>query len=328
MTLVCGFARSFAQLVIARVGVGIGEAGSMPPAQSLIADYFPPAERARALGVYLMSATVGYLVAFVFGAQLAALHGWRSTFLLMGLPGFAIAVLVAFGLREPRTQLGRDALAERSESLRHSLGALANKPGFVYLTLAMILYFIVAYGAVVFFPSYMIRVLGIRPTTIGTVYGIVSAVGALIGSLLGGVAIDGLASRDRRWLAQGPAVLLLLCVPIYEVAFVMPTFKGFLALTFLGEIGLTGAVTALFAFLHAICGSKRRALAVATIFFFANLFGTGGGPILAGALSDRFTATVGPVGIRYAIMLVVVLFLPASWLLYRAGKTIAIDTEA
>ena len=108
----------------------------------------------------------------------------------------------------------------------------------------------------------------------------------------------------------------------------MPTFGGFLALTFLGEIGLTGAVTALFAFLHAICGSKRRALAVATIFFFANLFGTGGGPILAGVLSDRFSATAGPVGIRYAIMLVVLLFLPASCLLFRAGRTIAVDTEA
>jgi len=102
MTMLCGAAQTFWQLAFARVGVGAGEAGAIPPAQSLIADYFDPTRRARALAIFMASATAGYLLGFVLGAHIAAVYGWRHAFVLLGAPGLLLAVIVHFVLREPR----------------------------------------------------------------------------------------------------------------------------------------------------------------------------------------------------------------------------------
>jgi MFS family permease len=328
MTALCGLAQSFWQLALARVGVGAGEAGALPPAQSLIADYFGPTRCARALAIFMSSSMCGYLLGFVAGAHIATMYGWRAAFLIVGLPGLALAVLVHFVLHEPRTLPQFRPLPGSQESLGATFRALAAKRSFVYLVIAMVIYFLIAYGGIVFLPSYMVRVLKVTLAEVGTAYGAVTAAGSIVGTVLGGFVTDRLSKRNIAWLSWWPALGLVLCWPLYEGMLLAPTFA--IALTFAGLAGimLNAAVPAMFACLHAICGSARRAMAVAVVFFFANLLGLGLGPVLAGAMSDAFSAVYGPVGIRYALLIVFVLLLPCAWLLVKSARHVATDVEA
>ena len=151
-TMACGFAGSFATLALARVGVGVGEAGALPPAQSLIADYFPPAQRTRALAIFMASATLGYLIALSGGAKLAAFHGWRTTLIVLGAPGLLLCALTAFGLAEPRRGRASREVAH-SEPLKATLRALLAKRSYVGIVLAMTFYYLVAYGALTWIPA-------------------------------------------------------------------------------------------------------------------------------------------------------------------------------
>lgn len=326
-TVLCGFTQGFWQLAASRIGVGAGESGAIPPAQSLVADYFPPEQRGRALGLFMMSAMAGYLVAFIGGSQVAATYGWRAAFLFVGAPGLLLALLVFFGLSEPRSLPGRAVPRGGGESIADSWRALRAKPGFINLSAAMILYFFVSYGAVMFFPSFMMRVYGEELARVGLVFGAMSAVASVIGSILGGWAVDRLCGRDRRWMCWLPGALLLATAPLQIAALLMPTFLSFVLVCFVPSLAIAALIPSLFTHLHAICGAPRRAASVAFMFFFANLIGLGIGPVVAGALSDHFTALNGPSGIRWSLMIVVLLFLPAGWLMLRAARSLATDIE-
>ncbi len=326
-TALCGLVQNFWQLALARFGVGAGEAGAIPPAQSLIADYFPPEQRSGALALFIASATFGYLAGFIIAPQISAAWGWRAAFLAMGLPGLVIAVLTATVLKEPRLRPGYAVASTTSETLTTTLRALAAKPAFVNLTIGMTLYFFYAYGAAVFFPSYMVRVLGIDLKTVGTSFGAVSALSSVIGTIGGGFLANRLVRRDARWTVWLPALGLALLCPIVEASFLVD-FRWYLGLSFCAGLVLGGSLPPVFAAIHIVCGSARRAMAIAIIFFFANLIGLGVGPLVTGMLSDAFTAAHGPAGLRYALMLVSLVALPTAWFWWRAGVTLAADSEA
>lgn len=321
-TFVSGFAQQFWHLVVARIGVGAGEAGAVPPAQSLVAAYFPARERGIAFGILMMSGTAGSLIAFIGGAFIAENWGWRAAFLAMGAPGILLAAVAFMGLDEPRRPMEHQA-----EPLARSFAALLSKPGFRALTAAMILYFVVSYGAVTFLSPMMVRVYGVSLSAIAASYGVAAAFGTTIGSIAGGWITDRLARRDPRWVPWSGAVVLLCAAPVYLIMLAMPSLAGFAAVGLIANILFAAAVPPFFAHLHAICGGARRATAVALIFFFANLIGLGLGPLLTGALSDAFSAHLGPGGIRPALMIAVVAFLPSGWFMIRAGVTLHADME-
>jgi predicted MFS family arabinose efflux permease len=329
MTALCGMAQSFLQLALARIGVGAGEAGALPPAQSLIADYYPPGERGKALGTFMMSSMAGYVIGVVLGGQIAQAYGWRAAFLVVGLPGLALAVLTRLVLDEPR-RLPRFAVQRDSaERLFVSVRVLLGKRSFVDILIAMVLYFLMAYGAFVFTVSHLIRSHGLSVGRASAIFGIVSTVTAVAGSWLGGAFADRLAKRDIGWLARLPGWMLILALPVYEVAFAGRSLGVAVPALAVGGMLLTGAIPAMFAALHAVCGSPRRAMSVAVIFFFANLIGTGLGPLLTGRLSDAFARSVGPAdGLRYAIMIMMVTFVPSGWFMLRAAKNLSHDQEA
>jgi MFS family permease len=222
---------------------------------------------------------------------------------------------------------GRAVPRGSGETIRESWQALRRKPGFLNLSAAMILYFFVSYGAVMFFPSFMMRVYGEELARIGIIFGAMSAVASLAGSVLGGFAVDRLAMRDQRWICWTPGILLLITAPLQIGALLMPSFYGFVAVCFLPSLIIAALIPSLFTHLHAICGSPRRATAVAIMFFFANLIGLGLGPVIAGAMSDHFTALQGPAGIRWSLVIVVLLFIPAGILMLRAARTLVTDIE-
>ncbi len=327
MTALCGAANSFWQLAAARFGVGAGEAGAIPPAQSLIADYFPPGERARAIGVFMTAASAGYAIGLVFGGRVAQHYGWRAAFIAVGLLSLVLVVLTRSVLKEPRSVVGA-VRPTGSEPLRVAAKALFAKPSYRSLAAALIIYFFWTYGVLVFIVSLLMRVHGLSVAQAGTLFGTVSAVGALIGCIGGGALADRLARRNISWLARLGAYGMIAAIPLYELALWSAHVGTMIPLLLLGTVVLNAAVPPAYSAVHAVCGSSRRALAIALLLFLANLLGLGLGPVAAGALSDAFGVLHGPgEGLRRSLMVLMSALLPAAWLLFRAARGLGEDAE-
>jgi MFS family permease len=327
MTIVCGMAASFWQLFLARVGVGFGEAGTVPPSQSLIVDYFPESSRARAIGIFTTTGTAGYLISTIIGSQIVAAHGWRTTLLAFGLPGLLVAALVFFVLKEPRQLQAKTSARANSESFGQSLRHLARKRSFVWLLLAFTLYNFSASGSLLFIPSYIIRVIGSPIEIAGPYYGLASALAVLIGGVGGGFLCDLLARRDKRWIVWFPTLGYALAAIPSTLMFLIDDLTLFVIVSAISGTLLFAALPATFAAIHAICGSARRATAIALVLFFGNLLGSGLGPVVAGALSDAFGIAFGPMGLRYALVIVIALTLPVAIMMYRASGSVLSDIE-
>jgi len=327
MTVFCGLAQTFGQLAFARVGVGAGESGAIPPAQSLIADYFPPQRRASAIGIFTAATTAGYLLGVGVGGYIAAKYGWRTAFLMAGLPGLALALVTRFALAEPRLRLGFPSQRANFESVGETLARLYAKRGFLYALAGFILYTFVAFGALLFIPSFLIRTLHVPLAQVSVSYGAVAAAASVIGSLGGGWLADRLGRRDIRWLAWLPAAACALAGPIFVLALSVHHFRSFLALAFCALMLVTGGLPPGFAAIHAVCGSRRRATAIAIVLFSSTLFGGGFGPLIAGAISDALSAVYGADGLRYSLMLMLSLLLATGALFYLFGRTMPADVE-
>lgn len=328
MTTLCGAAGSFMLLLVTRVGVSVGEAGSTPPSQSLIADYFPPDRRARAIGVFTTSATVGYLLGITIGSQTVAAYGWRGTFVILGLPGLLVAGAVLWLLREPRV----DSRQQRRPFVEHesfltAARILLRKPSFVRMAAAHTIYAFAIYGALLFVPSYLTRVLGYPIEQAGYYFGITSAFAVFAGSIAGGFLSDWMVRRDQRWLVWFPGAIFILAGIPNSVMFLINSLPAFLAVNTLGMLLLNASLPAAFSAVHAVCGGKRRATAIALVLFLVNSIGFGLGPLLTGMLSDMFTARYGAAGLRYALLVAMLLVPLAGLLLVSAARSVREDCE-
>jgi MFS family permease len=328
MTMACGATRTFGQLVLARVGVGAGEAGAIPPAQSLLADYYPPDRRGWALGVFLLASTVGLVLGVSGGGWTAEHYGWRTTFIVAGLPGLVLALAVLLGLKEPRRMSGFVAGPEARESVASSVKALFSKPSYRNILISLVLYYFVAYGALIFTTSFVVRVHHLKLGQASSIFGLVAAVAGVVGSLFGGRLVDRLAKRSLTWLCYVPAAGLLVAWPLNVAVFIAPNIVVMMFILFLTIIVQSAVVLSEFAALHAVCGSGRRAMAVALAFFFTNLIGMGGGPVITGIISDACSHQYGSGGgLRIALMIMVGVFLPSSFFIWRAGRHMLRDAE-
>lgn len=327
MTIFCGLAQTFWQLALARVGVGAGESGAIPPAHSLIADYFPPEQRATAIAVFTAAATAGYLLGFGLGGYIAATHGWRSAFLLAGAPGLALAILVRLTLAEPRLQMGFNGPNTPAESVGEALAKLRRNRSYLYALAGCLLYFFLAYGGLVFIPSFLIRVLHASLAQASITYGVVGAVASVIGTLGGGWLADRLSKRDVRWLAWLPAIACSLTGPVYMLAFSVNQLWVFMTVAFVASVMLSGGLPPVFAAIHAVCGDRRRATAIAIVFFSATLFGGGLGPLATGALSDALSATYGAEGLRYSLIMMMSVLVATGGVFYLFGRAMPNDIE-
>lgn len=328
MTALCGAAASFWQLALARIGVGMGEAGALPPGQSLLADYFPQHQRAMALSILSAASTAGTLIGFMGGGWAVVHLGWRWTFVAAGLPGLAIGVLAWLVLPEPRRREHRNPNAAPQESLLASLRLLWRKPAFRAPLIGLTLWSAFNYGSSVFFPSYLVRALGVSMGTVGTQYGAVAAVTTLLGTLAGGWWADRAARRDPQSLLRLPGIWALLSAPFYLLAFSMRDFTLFLVFAAISITLLSAALPVVLAAAHAVCGSARRATAVAILFCTMALIGGTVGPLLTGLMSDALTPRVGPAGLGHALALMSLTVPAMGVLLLRASGRLVADTEA
>jgi len=236
-------------------------------------------------------------------------------------------VVAGFGLDEPRMRSVLPSQQAHQEGIHESLVRLGVKRSFLYALAGCLLYFFMAYGVLLFIPSFLMRVQHIPLATVSIAYGSVSAVGNIVGTLGGGPLADRLGRQDVRWLAWLPALACLLTGPIYAVAFASDSFRVFLLLGFVAAALLGAGLPGVFAAIHTICGSRRRATAIAIVLFSATLFGGGFGPLTTGAVSDALSGRYGADCLRYSLMLMTSVLVVAAGLFYVFGRKIPLDLE-
>ena len=323
MTAVSGLARGTATLALARIGIGIGEAGGTAPTHSLLADYFPPEKRAFAFGVFQQGVYLGQLVGLVAGAAIASALGWRVTFYVFGLSGIAAAALLYFTVREPERGRFDPAPTRREEP---------PKIGEVFRYLWKLRSFrAVAIGAGVasfggtgfgsWMPALLERTLEMPKTDIGTQYGTATAVSASLGALGAGKLADLLSRRDIRWLMWVPALSVLISLP-FLLGQALATSPA-MAIAMAVPSGLIGGgwAPAVYACVQQLAPARMRAVAAAVIVLFITLLGQGAGPWVIGFLNDFYAPRFGTDAIRYSMVTVLLTFIPAAaGLAWGAGK--------
>jgi MFS family permease len=330
MTAVCGLAQNFWQMLAARIGVGIGEAGCSPPAHSIIADYYPPHERASALSIYALGIPIGSILGYLIGGWVAELYGWRTAFLVAGIPGIALAVLVKFSIREPIRGMSDVGSASPSAQppIGDSMRELGRSKAMVHIAMGGALTSFVGYGLGQWLPAYFIRIheLGIAETA--TYFGLVIGVASAIGTFLGGTLADRLAIKDRRWYTWLPAAGVLIAFPFYVVAMLVD--NPYLAIAIMVVPSLLNSLWLgpAFGTIQNLAAAPMRAMASAMLLFVLNIIGLGLGPFLVGVLSDLLSPSFGADSLQYAILIATFAYFWAGAHFLMAGRTIRQELDA
>ena len=330
-TALSGMAQTFTHLVLARIGVGIGEAGCTPPALSLIADSAPKEQRASAVSIYMLGAPVGSILGLALGGLIADAFGWRMAFVLVGLPGLLLAGIAALTLREPRRGLPRVAAADdTAPSFREALKELAGKRAYWCVVGGVTLKSFASYGALAFTGSFFFRnfpveladmaaKFGLKSAGfLGLALGVTSGVMAMIGTLLGGRLADHFARKDAR-AAVGALAGLPFSLAALNADSLLLAFAFLLAPGLLGSMWLGPA----YGVVQSLVRPQTRATATAVVLFVANLIGLGLGPLAVGVLSDVLFSQGHSEAdaIKWSLMSFAILSLPCAALFWSARKT-------
>lgn len=343
MTALSGLAKSFAQLALARVGVGVGEAALSPAAHSLISDYFPVERRATALAIYNVGGNVGVMIGFIAGGWIGEAMGWRTAFFVVGLPGLLAAVLAYLTLPEPRSRSvsgeptpatpvsiasGAIGLDESAPTIREVARYMFSHPTFRHVSLACAFYVFAAFGCTTWGATFLIRVHHLSLAETGWWMGLVQGIGGGLGTFVGGYLADRLARRDQRMLVLIPAFGGLLAIPFLAVFLFAPTP----ALAIAGY-GPAMALSVFFvgpsyAVVQGIARPRMRAQAAALVMLTMNLIGLGIAPLVIGMLNDALLDRFGDEAVRYSLVLCGATSLWAVLHSLWAARTVRADLAA
>jgi predicted MFS family arabinose efflux permease len=328
-TAVCGLARSFPGLFFARLGVGVGEAGGVAPAYALLADYFPPHTRARALGFYSLGIPVGSALGLLLGGYIATRFSWRVAFFALGIAGLVLAPLLLLTIREPeRGSYDRHSAPATNPSLAEVVRKLVSKSAFWLLSLGAACGSIMGYGLLFWLPSFFQRSYGMSLLQASRLLGALILIGGATGLTLGGYLADRYGQRNPAAYALIPALAFAAVAPCYALGMSLPmgplAFLCYLIPAALQLAWLGPIVTAI----QHLVPASMRALASALFLFINNLLGLGLGSLLLGFASDRLAAHFGSASLRYAILGGSALYVLAAALLLLAARRLPRQFEA
>jgi len=333
MTALCGFAQGFMMLLLARIGVGVGEAGASPPSHSLISDYFPVDTRATALSIYALGIPFGSMIGNYVGGWGAEALGWRTTFVLVGAPGIAVALLIWFTLREPPRGMADAELqkikieptAEKIEApgVREVLSLLWKQTAFRHLSFAAGLHAFIGYGAGTWNAPFLMRSHDMAVSEVGTWLAMIYGIGA-IGTFLGGYLGDKLSEKydDRRWYMWVPGYSTILMVPFQFLAYLYgglwAVIPAMIVVSILGGMYLGPS----FAMTQGLVSLRMRAVASAILLFMLNIIGMGMGPFMVGVFSDLLNPSFGIDSLRFALCLGVLANVWAAFHYFVGAKSL------
>jgi MFS family permease len=326
LLVLCGLAATYGQLLVIRMGVAVGESGCNPPAQSLIGDYFDRSERPRAIATYMLGAAGSIIVGYFVAGWVNQFYGWRATFMMLGVPGPAIAAVAWLTLKEPRSAQPKMSASVRPDhSLRRIWRELYGIGSFRNLLISFAVASFFANGIVTWQGAFFIRSFGFKTGELGTWFAVIYGVGGMAGLYVGGHLASTYA-RDRETLQlRAMGIAYVSFAVISTVAYL--SRDPYLSLILIGIAAFGGSLVCapLFAVLQSLVPEDMRATAIAIVYLFSNLIGTGLGPLASGILSDTLRPWVGDESLRYALLALSPGYLWAGWHLWRASNTVAAD---
>lgn len=325
MTALCGLASTFIQMMLARMGVALGEAGTVPPAHSLIADFFNENRRGLALAIYTMGSTIGAGLGYLIGGWINDAMGWRQAFWVVGIPGVLLAVFVRTTLRDPRrvktTAIRQESLRMLPRELWQALRILWNLPSYRYAVIGFAIYGYATWGLATWHGVYLIRVHELSSAEAGSYLFAAAMVGGCIGILICGFATDRLTQRDPRYFLWIPSCALIAITPISLVMYLSDDTSLVGRLLFSWEFCSVFAGPPIFAAVLSIVPDSVRTTAVAINLLLLNFIGMGFGPQTVGILSDLYSSWAGEGSVRFALGTIAIGQLIAAVVFFVGAKT-------
>lgn len=318
MTALCGLATQYWQLLLARIGVGVGEAGSNPPSHSIISDMYPPHQRATAMAIFSMGVNFGVMGGYLIGGWINEWFGWRWAFVIAGVPGLAVALLVRFTMIEPiRGYADRLVNTEPAPPFRLVVKTMLQSASVRHLLIATALLAMAGYAAVAWVPVYFHRLHGYSTSELGTFLALAIGLGGGIGTFLGGFFADRLAVFSEGWRAWLSCTTFVVTGPTAYLSYT--TTDAFLAAVFFtGPAMLAGVhIGTNYAILQAQVPVEMRSVAAAIGLFTLNIVGLGLGPLSVGIISDWLAPSIGVDSLRYGLLFTLLI---SAWGLVHQGR--------
>ncbi|HAH09864.1 MAG TPA: MFS transporter [Alphaproteobacteria bacterium] len=332
MTALCGLAGNYTQLLLARIGVGVGEAGSSPQSHSMISDMYAPHERSRALGFYALGVTFGSMIGYVVGGYVSVYWGWRTAFFVVGLPGIVLALIMWLTVPEPPRMGPKRAAGTLNirKELAEGFRFIGQSRACFHVIAGITLTAFVGYGAASFTAPFLERSHGIPRDQIGLILGPVAGLFGGLGVMAGGFMADWWGRRDLRgtsWIvALGKLSAAPLVLAFYLTADATAAILFLLPASFLGAFYLGPS----FAMVQSVSPAAMRATVAAIMLFILNLIALGLGPLAVGFVSDRLTQDFGfgQEGLRYALAGTSLINIWAALHFYWAASAYASEMKA
>ncbi len=330
-TAACGLAQNFWQLFLARMGVGIGEAGGVAPSYALISDFYPKEKRARALAFFSLGIPIGSALGVFFGGWIASHLDWRSAFLIVGLAGLPAALMVKLGITEP-VRGGHDSAdggaSAPAPPFPEVAAALARNPSFWLLSFGAASGSILGYGLIFWLPSFFSRSFGLELAEVGWFYGSIVLVGGVAGTWLGGWFGDRSGPDDPGSYARVPAICFLIAAPVFALGLFAPSLWLGWILFAIGQMLALAWLGPVIAAVQHIVPPNMRATASASFLFINNLIGIGFGIFFLGFMSDAMTEAHGADSLQYSILYGLVFYLLSAAFYLVASRRLKRDWVA
>ena len=327
MTALCGAAGNFWQLLLARIGVGVGEAGCSPPAHSIISDMFPVEQRATALSTYNMGINFGVFIGFLAGGWINEFFGWRWAFVAVGLPGVLFAIFVRMTLREPpRGMSEAKPIKADTPPMMDVFRLLWDRVSFRHMAMAAGLHAFVSYGVSGWMAPFLQRVHGLDSGETANWLAPVAALPAAAGAFLGGYLCDKYGKEDARMYIWIPAGAILLALPFQLWAYFIGEHSWAMLVYAIPVLLNACYLGPMLAMTHGLVSLRMRAVSSSVLFLVLNFIGLGLGPLVTGALSDYFGASMGSgEGLRWALVVVTLTNVWAAIHYFMAARTLRGD---
>ncbi len=327
MTALSGAAANVTQLTLARIGVGVGEAGCSPPAHSMISDYYPPEQRSAAMGIYTLGISAGIMIAYLAGGWVVQNIGWREALFIVGLPGILLAVIVRFTVKEPPHGMSEGLVDGGNHAgITEVAKLLYSRKSFVHMSLGAGLASFGGYAVASWFPTFLVRSHGMGPAEIGVYLGLILGIAGGLGFAGGGYVADHLGRREQRFALWGVSAASLVAWPFLFAIYLSDNTSLVIALFVVPAVFSNFYLATTFAQTQGLVGLRMRGVASALVLFVINIIGLGFGPLVTGILSDLLTVRFGQDSMRYVLLIVGVVVGPwSAFHYYRASRTIEAD---